>query len=130
AVLLGQQLALQPVGEARDHVRQARELLVEIGAQPRQLLGVAQLLGGDDLVVGGGEDLVGHDPAFALQVGARRLVAFAHVGGLVRLVGVGIVLRLHHLTVGVLAVALARLVLVQGGLLRGLALAVAVVVVV
>ena len=45
AVLLGQQRALQPVGQARDHVGQAGELLVEIGAQPRQLLGVAQLLG-------------------------------------------------------------------------------------
>ena len=51
AVLLGQQPALQPVGQARDHVGEAGQLLVEVGAQPRQLLGVAQLLGDDDLVV-------------------------------------------------------------------------------
>ena len=50
AVLLRQQPALQPVGEPADDALQMRELLVEIGAQPRQLVGVAQILGVDDLV--------------------------------------------------------------------------------
>ena len=50
AVLLRQQPALQPVGEPADDALQMRELLVEIGAQPRQLVGVAQILGLDDLV--------------------------------------------------------------------------------
>ena len=44
--------------------------------------------------------------------------------------GVGVVLRLHHLAVGVLALAVGRLALVHGGLLRRLALAVALVVLV
>ena len=50
AVLLGHQPALQPVGEARDHALQRRQLLVEIGAQPVELLGVAEFLGADDFV--------------------------------------------------------------------------------
>ena len=50
AGLLGQEPALQPVGEPRDHALQMRELLVEQVAQPRQLVGVAQLVGVDDLV--------------------------------------------------------------------------------
>ena len=41
-----------------DDRREILELLVEIGAQPLQLLGVAQILGGDDLVELGGEGLV------------------------------------------------------------------------
>ena len=47
AVLLRQQPALQAVGEAADDALQMGELLVEIGAQPRQLVGVAELLGVD-----------------------------------------------------------------------------------
>ena len=35
-VLLGEQPALQPVGEPADHALEVRELLVEIGAQPRR----------------------------------------------------------------------------------------------
>ncbi len=50
AVLLRHQPALEPVGETRDDALQMRELLVEIGAQPLQLVMVAEILGGDDLV--------------------------------------------------------------------------------
>ena len=50
AGLLRQQAALQPVGEPGDHALQVGELLVELVAQPRQLVGVAQLVGLDDLV--------------------------------------------------------------------------------
>ena len=50
AVLLRHQPALQPVGEPRDDALQVRELLVEIAAQPVELLGLAQILGGDGLV--------------------------------------------------------------------------------
>ena len=51
AVLLRQQLALQPVGEPRDRARQVAQLLVEEGAQPLQLVGRGQALGADLLVV-------------------------------------------------------------------------------
>ena len=48
--LLGEQAALEAVGEAGDDVRKPAHLLVEIGAQPRQFLLVAQLFSLDDLV--------------------------------------------------------------------------------
>ena len=50
AVLLRHQAALQPVGEPRDDALQMRELLVEIGAQPLQLVMVAEIFGRDHLV--------------------------------------------------------------------------------
>ena len=55
ARLLRHQPPLQPVGEPRDDPRQARHLLVEIGAQPKQFLVVAQFGGGQRLVEPGGE---------------------------------------------------------------------------
>ncbi len=53
-----EQPPLEPVGEPGDDVLQPRHLLVEIGAEPPQLLLVAQLAGLDDLVEAGGEGLV------------------------------------------------------------------------
>ena len=50
AVLLRQQAPLQPVREPADDALKVRQLLVEIGAQPRQFVGIAQFLGMDDLV--------------------------------------------------------------------------------
>ena len=50
AVLLRHEPTLQPVGQPRDHALQARQLAVEIGAQPVELFIVAQL-GGFDLLV-------------------------------------------------------------------------------
>ena len=50
AVLLRHQAALQPVGEPRHDALQMRELLVEVGAQPLQLVMVAEIFGGDHLV--------------------------------------------------------------------------------
>ena len=47
ARLLRQQPALQPVGQLGDHALQMLQLLVELLAQPRQLVGVAQLFGVD-----------------------------------------------------------------------------------
>ena len=47
AVLLRQQAALQAIGEAGDDAREMLQLLVEIGAQALQFLGLAQLLGVD-----------------------------------------------------------------------------------
>ena len=58
AVLLREQPPLQPVGEPRHRAVQRLELLVEKGAQAIELVGVAQLLGVDDLVIGAGEHLV------------------------------------------------------------------------
>ena len=50
AVLLCHQAALQAVGELADHALQVAELLVEVIAQAAEFLGVAQLVGIDDLV--------------------------------------------------------------------------------
>src|SRR4029079_10522219 len=58
ARLLREQPPLEAVGEARDDVRQAAHLLVEIGAKAAEFFLVAQLLGLDDLVEAGGEGFV------------------------------------------------------------------------
>ena len=50
AGLLGHEPALQAVGEARDDALQVRQLLVEQIGAAGQLVGVAQLVGLDDLV--------------------------------------------------------------------------------
>ena len=50
AVLLRHQSALQAVGQLADHALQVAELLVEVVAQAAELLGIAQLVGLDDLV--------------------------------------------------------------------------------
>jgi hypothetical protein len=49
-VLLREEAALQPVREPPDDALEVRELLVEIGPQPRQLVRIAEILGMDDLV--------------------------------------------------------------------------------
>src|SRR6188474_483900 len=75
AVLLRQQPALQPVGEPRHGAVQRLQLLVEEGAQALELVGVAKLLGTDDLVIGAGEYLVA-EGLWVLEnreVGAPRL---------------------------------------------------------
>ena len=58
AVLLGEQPALQAIVKPRHGAVQRQQLLVEEGAQALELVGVAQLLGIDHLVIGAGEDLV------------------------------------------------------------------------
>ena len=80
AVLLRHQPALQPVGEPRDDALEVRELLVEIGAQPLQLVMVAEVLGRDDLVefrregvIFGAARLVGATAVRPCRL-ARRLV--------------------------------------------------------
>ena len=142
AVLLGQQLALQPVGQARDDVGQAGQLLVEIGAQAAEFLGVAQLLGAHHLVMGGGEDLVGRlAVAGVLDIRPRGLFAVAHFDVVVRgfgiLVGLGLgalLFRAVGVAVGtlgrirlgafaVLVLVLAHVVLDVAGHFRRVALA-------
>jgi hypothetical protein len=59
AVLMRQQAALQPVGEAPDHALQALKLLVEMVAQARQFVRIAQIVGLDDLVEFGREGAIG-----------------------------------------------------------------------
>src|ERR671923_8666 len=44
------QVAATVIGQPRHDALQMRELLVEVGAQPLQLVVVAQIFGGDDLV--------------------------------------------------------------------------------
>lgn len=51
--LLGEQPALEPVRELADDALQVRELLVEVRAQPVQLVRLAELRRVDDLVVVG-----------------------------------------------------------------------------
>ncbi len=100
AVLLGHQPPLQPVGQARDHAGEGGQLLVEIGAQPLQLLGLAEVGGSDDLVVRVGEHLVGGlRVARVLDVGARGLGRIAEIGGLVGLLAHLHVVDLDHLRV-------------------------------
>ena len=77
--LLGQKAALQPVGQPGDDPLEMSQLLVEMLAQPAQLVGVAELLGVHLLVevdgigpVGGLAGLVGQE-----SVGAPALRALA-----------------------------------------------------
>ena len=93
AVLLRQQTPLQAVRETADHALQVGELLVEIGAQPRQLVGVAQVLGVDDLVELLRERLVVRPTGL---VGARC----RRTPGLRRLLGIGLVGLVGHLPGG------------------------------
>ena len=72
AVLLRHQAALQAVGEPRHDALEVGELLVEIVAQPRQLLGVAEVLGRDLLV-----ELVGDRRGRNPRSRARRREAAA-----------------------------------------------------
>src|SRR5260221_5219526 len=94
--LLGYQAALQPVGEARDDALQMGELLVEEVAQPRQLVGVAQLLGLDGLIATRREGLV------EFLIRSAGGVARQHAGpaGLARIIIAG---ARHHLAFGFLA---------------------------
>ena len=85
AVLLRHQAALQTVGKLRHRALQMRHLLVEIGAQPRQFLFVAQFGRGDYLVMLLGEaDIVEIGNVGGQAVGPHgqhALVAFAaHLG--------------------------------------------------
>ena len=93
AVLLRHQAALQPVGEPADDALEMCELLVEIGAQPRQLVGVAEILGVDDLVELLREGLV---VRAARLVGARGRRP-RRFGGLL---GIGVVGVVGHLAGG------------------------------
>ena len=72
AALLRHQPPLQPVGELGDRALQMDELLVQIGAQPAELLLVAQRRSGDLLV-----ELAGEDPVVEArrQVGERPVRA-------------------------------------------------------
>ena len=72
ARLLRQQSALEPVGEPRDDVLQAAQLLIEIGAEPAELLLVAQFGRLDGFVEAGREDLV---------IAVRREFPIAPAGG-------------------------------------------------
>ena len=129
AVLLRHQAPLQSVGEARDDGREVAELLVEVGAQALQLLGLAQLLRRDDLVKARGERLVLR-AAMLEQGGVGRAPAFR---GFLRLAHVGVfghfargrVVRVHLSVLDVLGRVLGLLHLhgVAGGILLALALA-------
>ena len=111
AVLLRQQLALQPVGEARHGALQVAQLLVEEGPQALQLVGRGQALGGDLLVVGAAENLVAEGLGVIEDVVVRapRLARVGHllaVGIGVELVGVGILGGLGGLALLALAALL------------------------
>ena len=111
--LAREQAPLQAVGKPADDAVELGELLVELIAQPGQLLAVAEVGGADDLVELGGERLVGRLPARPVAPpGWRRrrpglvvLLALAHRGVGV-LVGRVVRPRLSSSRVGVrLAVA-------------------------
>ena len=97
AVLLGEQAPLKPIGKPGDGAVQRHQLLVEKGAQAVELVRVAQLLGGDDLVIGAGEHLVAEGLGVIEDggVGAPGIGAPRQVGGLgiaVQLVGRAVLL--------------------------------------
>src|SRR5690606_1778690 len=77
ARLLRHQAALQAVGQLADDRLQVAELLIEMMAQPRELLGVAQIVGADDLVELLGECLVGRLAVMAGEIRLRRTAALA-----------------------------------------------------
>ena len=74
-----QQAPLKPVGEPGDHPLEMGELLVEMLAQPAELVGVAELLGVDDLVEFLGVGPIGGLAGLVRQetVGAPTLRALA-----------------------------------------------------
>ena len=117
AVLLRHQLALQPVGEPADHALQVAQLLVEEGAQPLQLVGRREVLGGDLLVVVAAEDLVAERFRVIEHVGVgppglARVGHLVAVGVGVELVGVGVLRGIDGLALLALAALIvARLVL-------------------
>jgi len=94
AVLLCHQAALQAVCELCHRALQVHELLVEITAQPRQLLGVAKLLGGQYLIELRG---VGVIVEIRRKIARRRVRAPRHDAfvAVVRHVGVGHGVTVH-----------------------------------
>ena len=114
AVLLRHQAALQPVGELGHRRLQRYQLLVEIGAEPGQLLGVAEVVGTDDFVVGAG---IGAVVEIGRQVGHRgvRPPRGHPLLPLVALLGVG-----HHVGVHLDFAAFRRVTLVVRRLGAGL----------
>src|SRR5262245_42036486 len=139
AILLRHQAALQAVGELADHALQVAELLVEVVAQAAELLGVAQLVGIDDLVELLGVGVILLAERFVRQssgrqpraLGAARplFVARAHLHLGLCLVGDGLggVLLVRRvlglLALGAVALAFARIALIVAGLV-GLAVGV------
>ena len=104
AVLLRHQPALEPVGEPGDDALQARELAVEIGAQPVELVVVAQLGRLDHLVELVGAGLVVEAVG---QVGPRAVGAHGHHALLALVAGFAVV---HVLFGGHLGLAVALVV--------------------
>ena len=104
--MLRHQPALKPVGELRDRALQVHELLVQIGAKPRQLVLVAEFARLDHLVEAGRPRLV---VELRAEVGERPVRAdgehpfLALVAKLARCIGVELLLRSVALAVGVLA---------------------------
>src|SRR5262249_38512561 len=102
-VLLRHQLALQPVGKARDGTLQAAQLLVEEGPQPLQLVGGGEALRRHLLVVGTVENLVPERLRIIenVKVGSPGLARLGHllaIGIGFELVGVRVLSRLGGLT--------------------------------
>ncbi len=113
AALLRHEAALQPVGQPRDHALQARQLAVEIGAQPVELFIVAQL-GGFDLLVEFlgiglvveafgkvGPRAIGADGLHALLAIVRRIAIGHFLFALDVLVGVALGLAIGDFRTGI-----------------------------
>src|SRR5262249_19878471 len=102
-ILLREQPALQPVGEPRDDALEMRELLVEILAQPRKLVGIAEIGRLDLLVEFAGEDLVSVLVVAVLAAPVRPRLAGGAGGLFLALLGEHLGVRALHLAFGVFA---------------------------
>ena len=125
AVLLRHQAALQAVCQSGHRALQALQLRIEIGAQARQLFGIAEFVGGLHLVVDRGEGLVLRlEGVTVAPVGAQRRCRLLVVG-LGRLhLGVGVIRGRHLDLVARLAFAgIARVLLLPFALAFTLAFA-------
>ena len=96
-VCCASKLPLQPVGEFGDHALQMLQLLIQLLAQPRQFVGVAQFLGVDFFVERAGIGAIGRPRASGSAAFAPRLRA---AGPVVALGDRGFLLGIRAVVVG------------------------------
>ena len=119
-VLIGQQFALQPVGQPRCHPGQALQLPVQHPAQPIQLFGITQLCRRDNFIIFGGKDfvaaLIQAGAVMAAGVAARHIAIghplhihiAVHFSAVIAAHGLAVCIGLHGFTVIAASIILAQ----------------------